>query len=76
MFARKDILRMALSNDQESTNPGFYRGLPTSSSQVQPPKDNSGDHLGTPIKPIPQPVPTSNGSDGLPYVDYGYDTLK
>jgi hypothetical protein len=63
---------MALSSDQESTSPGFYSKLPKTSYQVQPAKDNSGDHLGTPVKPIPQPVPTSNGSAGMPYSDYDY----
>lgn len=68
----KERLFMALSSDQESTSPGYYSGLSKTSTQVQPPKDNSGDHLGTPAKPIKQPTPTSNGSDGFGYGDYDY----
>lgn len=63
---------MALSSDESSTSPGFYSKLPKTSTQVQPAKDNSGDNMGTPVKPIPQPLPKSNDSAGMPYSDYDY----
>lgn len=71
MFRPKDILR-ALSGDSESTNTGFYSGLPKTSPQSQPPKQDTGDHLGTPSKPIAQPTPKTNGSGGMSYSDYDY----
>jgi hypothetical protein len=66
-------LFMALSDSEmPSTSPGFYSKLPTSSPQSQPPKTNPGDHMGVPVKPIKQPIPTSGGSAGMPYSDYDY----
>lgn len=61
-----------LNVDQESTKPQLYSSLPKTSSQVQPPKDSDGAHMGTPVKPVKQPQPSSNTSGGMAYGDYDY----
>jgi hypothetical protein len=61
-----------ISVDRQSTKPALYSKLPKTSTIAQPPKEVDSTHLGTPIKPIPQPIPTGNTSGGMPYSDYDY----